>query len=81
MTVELNQPFKTEITPEKLAEIFCNMDHREQSKFFNHIHHESNFWEQPFPFQMQMVSDANDLTDGGREIMKTIGGYAEKFQG
>lgn len=67
-----------ELTPSELAKEFCDMDASQQAIFFNSIWDivHSN-WDCNFAFQMQFISDSKKLNDQGREILRTIGEYAE----
>lgn len=68
------------ITPSKLADLFCQMDANEQASFFNLIADDVATWPScNFELQMQYVTDSGVLTDGGRQIMKTIGAYSENI--
>lgn len=65
------------VTVEDVAKLFCAMDERDQSKFFNAIADEAKKWSSPFCFQMQSVSDCPLLNDEARGIMREIGNYSD----
>jgi len=66
----------TEITPEIVAELFCNMDAEAQAKFFNEIDKLASVWSAPLCFQMQGITDDSGLSLGGRRVMQMIGEYS-----
>lgn len=65
-------------TAEELAEAFCNMGSDEQARFFNRIHDITETWKAPFCFQLQAVTDDDELDYGVRSIMSLIGDYSSK---
>ena len=68
---------KIDLTPEDLADIWCDLDSEQQAKFFNQVANISSQWDRDFPWQMQHITDESCLTAAGRDIMKTIGEYSE----
>lgn len=66
-----------EMNPEEVAYLFCEMDEKEQARFFNSIAERIKKWDMGFIFQMQSVTDCKDLTDEARKIMKEIGDYSQ----
>jgi len=75
ITREFTEQF--EITPEELANEFCEMDGSQQAIFFNSIYELSKLWKRSFPFQMQAILDSEVLNPNGEWIMKTIGNYSK----
>jgi len=65
------------ISPSEIAREFCDMDADKQALFFNWVHFWSLEWKMPFCFQLQEITDSCLLENGGREIMRQIGEYAE----
>lgn len=80
MSVPINKIVEVEIdfTPEELGEVFASLDSEQMANFFNAIAAEVATWERSFRFQMQYVTDASNLSKAAREIMHTIGEYADK---
>lgn len=68
-TIEL-----TDIQPTELAEMFCNMDDTEQAVFFEHIGVIAREWPGAGWCQ-QSYSINKNLTDGGREVIRTLAGH------
>lgn len=64
-------------SPEELANAFAAMDGTGQAKFFNFLYKCDKAWKSSWPFQLQWVTDDDELTDDGREMMRLIGAYAE----
>ena len=64
------------LTPEELADRFCEFSSDEQARFFNEIGVITSKWVNPFCFQMQRVSDSTQLSSHGIDVMRTIGEYA-----
>lgn len=74
--IKRTQELEVILTPEELAAEFCNMDDKEQAKFFNEIGNiVQNTWTSPFVFQLQAVIDSEHLTDDGRYVMQSVGEY------
>lgn len=74
-----NIEVELKLTPQELAEEFCEMGDYEQAIFFESIYNHTKKWDSSFALQMQYVRniiDRNSLCDA-LSIMKTIGDYAE----
>lgn len=67
-----------EPSPEELAFEFTIMSDSQQAAFFNELARLTEQWTTPLCFQMQWITDNAALTDGARNVMKTIGDYATK---
>lgn len=67
-----------ELSPEDLADCFCDLYADEQAMFFSHIAEVVTKWDSLFCFQLQRVINNKALTAGGRAIMRTIGEYGEE---
>ena len=65
-----------DITPEIIAELFCDLGSDEQARFFNHIAEVASTWSAGFPFQLQWVTDDDGLNLSGRRVMQQIGEYS-----
>lgn len=65
-----------EVTPEIVAEIFAGMGSDEQARFFNRVSEVASVWGGGFPMQLQLVTDDDGLTLGGRRVMQHIGDYS-----
>lgn len=66
-----------EVTPEFLAEQFCELPSDGQAVFFNHISTITAGWDKGgFEMQLQYVTDDRALTQGGRDVMGLIGLYS-----
>ena len=66
-------------TPEECGRIFSGWNDGEQAEFFNAIARgvaETYDDGNSFAGQMTFVSDGDDLSNGGRDIMRIIGEYA-----
>ncbi len=66
------------ITPESLADVFCDMNADEQASFFNHVSDFTSKWDGNFCFQLQAIQDSKALESKGRRVMASIGEYSEK---
>lgn len=66
-----------ELSPEDLADCFCNLHDDEQAMFFNHIAELVKTWGNPFCFQLQCIINNKALTSDGQDIMCQIGEYGE----
>lgn len=69
-----------ELHGKDIANMFCQLDEREQAEFFNAIAKEVKSWDGTFDYQMCQVSIHSKLSIDGRKIMKTIGDYSEKVK-
>lgn len=67
-----------ELSPEDLADCFCNLHDNEQALFFNRIAEVVSKWGNPFCFQLKYIIDCKVLTNGGKAIMRTIGECSEE---
>ena len=71
-----------DITPQLVAELFCNMDNHEQALFFNEIPEIASHWKEKggsfndFCFQLQYITNDDGLTLAGRRCMQQIGEYS-----
>jgi hypothetical protein len=65
-----------EVTPELIAELFCELGSDEQARFFNHIDKVASTWSAGFDYQLQWVTDDDGLTLAGRRVMQEIGNYS-----
>lgn len=76
---EIKRTIEVEIipTPYELAHAFWSMGEREQALFFNHL---GLISEDRLPFQLQAISQSDDLADDGRYAMNLIGDYSEQAQ-
>ncbi len=74
MYVELDGDI--DISPEQLAEEFCNMSCHQQARFFNAVHEVTKDWTVVgFVMQLQGVIDSPEFTAEARSVMKLIGDY------
>lgn len=64
-----------EMSPEDIADCFCDLHDDEQALFFNRIAEVVATWCNPFCFQLQYIINKKILTRDGREIMRQIGEY------
>lgn len=71
-TLRKTIPHEVEIrlTGEEVADLFWNMDEKEQSAFFNRLGRFSGL-----PMQLQYVTDCSHLDQHGRHAMTRIGEY------
>lgn len=77
MKIERKLTIDVELTPEDLADCFCDLYADGQAIFFNRISELVGKWDTGFCFQVQLVGSSGKLTSGGRGIMRTIGEYSE----
>ncbi len=63
------------LTPEQIAEFWCELDSHDQARFFNEVARRSADWGAPFPFQVQAIIDSKELTIEGRSVMQDFGDY------
>ena len=66
-----------ELSPEEIADCFCDLHDNEQALFFNRIAEVVAAWGTSFCFQLQSVIDSKVLTSDGKDIMCQIGEYGE----
>lgn len=78
MTVYRNTTIEIQLSPEELAKEFCDMGDSDQVKLFNEVASITADWEGLLLTQMTYVASHEDLTDAGRQVMRTIGGCADK---
>lgn len=73
--MQITKTFDVDLTPEQIAEAFCEIDATDQARFFNHVCNVSNDWGSGmFEKQMAAVSHNNALDTGGKSVMRIIGG-------
>ena len=79
MEIEKALLVKMDLTPYDVAKLFAHMGSDEQAMFFNCVADiVDETYSKAFCFQMAMVTDEKVLNSKARDIMKTIGDYAEK---
>lgn len=76
MKIERKLTVDIELTPEGLADLFCDLHDNEQAFFFNRIADVVSTWDTSFNFQLQAIGNSGALTSDGREIMSVIGEYS-----
>ena len=69
---------QVKVTPEKLAELFCEMDSDEMAVFFNSVAYEAKSWDHHFCMQIEDLIREKHLNDEARQIMSTIGEYSQE---
>ena len=65
--------FQITLSPENIAELFCNLDSSEQARFFNEIGRIGTPW---LTTQLQHITDEDGLTLANRRAMSYIGDYS-----
>jgi hypothetical protein len=75
--IERTVKTQIQLTADELAKEFCQMSELEQAKFFNQIEVETKKWDYAFCFQLQAVANSGILTEGGRNVMNSIGEYSK----
>lgn len=75
MKIERKLTVDVELTPEDLADCFCELYADEQAVFFNRISELVEKWDTSFNFQLQGIGNSGVLTKDGRIIMSMIGDY------
>ena len=73
MKIERKLTVDIELTPEDLANYFCDLHPNKQTVFFNRISELVEKWDTSFFFQVQAIRNSEKLTSGGGEIMDIIG--------
>lgn len=73
-----NYAVTIEPTPEELAFEFTNLSDGEMAVFFNEIARITKGWDAPFCFQLQGLTDNEELDEDGRLVMELIGEYGPK---
>jgi hypothetical protein len=74
--ITITNEVQVSLTPEELAEEFCEMDNHQQARFFNRVFQASQKWNKPFCFQLENIMSSNILTNDGRWVMEQIGIYS-----
>lgn len=72
MKVKLQQVLEFEMTPQQLANIFCEMNDREQADFFNGIGKNAKSWLQPLESQLFAIRHCPDLNEDGKRVLTAI---------
>jgi len=74
------QIVEVEVTPQECGAAFAAWSEVEQAEFMNGIadYVEEHYLTNGFCFQMQALTDSEELTNAARTVMKTIGEYAFK---
>lgn len=75
MEIQRNIDINVELSPEDIADCFCDLRDDEQAVFFNRISEVVKKWGSPFCFQLQHIINNGILTRDGKEIMCQIGEY------
>lgn len=78
MKILRNIDVDIDMSPENIADYFCDLSSSEQAIFFNRIAEVTAKWAGPFCFQLQCIVSSNMLTREGKEIMRQIGEYGEE---
>lgn len=73
-----NVEVNLDLTPQELAQVWCNMPSQQQAAFFNEIADIADKWEGEFCMQLQWITDEECLNDSGRAVMRQIGEYSAK---
>ena len=68
-----------EMSPEDIADCFCDLYADEQAIFFNRISEVVTTWGTSFCFQFQSVVDSKILTSDGKEIIRQMGKYGSEI--
>ena len=77
MKIERKLTIDVELTPEDLADCFCELYADEQAIFFNRISELVEKWDTSFCFQAHAIESSGKLTNNGRWIMSVIGEYSK----
>ena len=67
---------ENEISPEAIAEMFCEMDTSQQARFFNHIDKVASKWQIDRTYELNHITEESGLTLSGRHVMDSIGEYS-----
>lgn len=76
MAILTDDELISRLTPEQLAEAFCNLDSAGQARFFNHVDAVASNWKFGMSMQLQYITDDDGLTLAGRRVMQHIGEYS-----
>jgi hypothetical protein len=74
----ITKSVSVELTPELVAEAFCEMNASEQAAMFEHIYTLSQRWAGTFAYQMQTVVEMGGASGNARTIMVQIGEAAHE---
>jgi len=64
-----------ELSPEDIADCFCDLYNDEQAMFFNRIAEVTAIWNTRFCIQVESIIDSNMLTKGGKKIILQLGEF------
>lgn len=78
MKILRNIDVDIDMSPENIADYFCDLSSSEQAIFFNRIAEVTAKWGTSFCFQLEYIVSSNLLTREGKEIMRQIGEYGEE---
>lgn len=68
---------EVELTPEDIAQLFCDLDSAQQARFFNHVGEIASRWKgMGLAMQLQYITDEDGLNYAGRRVMQHIGDYS-----
>ncbi|MEO7535855.1 MAG: hypothetical protein ABIU30_18485 [Ferruginibacter sp.] len=69
----LSKQVEINVSVTEVAHLFCNMDDREQSAFFNEVAHNVKNWKtNAFDLQAHSISENGFLTDAAKHLIKTL---------
>lgn len=71
---------QVKVTPEKLSELFCEMDSFEMADFFNSVANEVKSWDRHFCIQVEALIGEKHLNDEARKIMSVLGEYSQEHR-
>ena len=78
--IKRNVEVEVVLTAKELAKIFADANGDFQAEFFNELANEVKTWRMPFCFQLQAITDQDNLTSDGRWVMEQIGEYAYPYK-
>ena len=82
LLVDMEDKSSAQLTPEKLARVFSEMNSESMAIFFNQLAEVEREWFKDvgggWAFQLQYVTDEEILEDHARNLMQMIGEYGPK---
>ena len=74
--MKIAKEVEIEVTPKEMAEVFADWHDDEQALFFTELANCIERWDDTFSFQCNGISECEELTSAGRNIMRIIGEYS-----
>jgi hypothetical protein len=81
MNIKIKRTFEIKLTPQEIAQVFCDMEAVEQAQFFSDIFKITRTWKSSpssGPFYNQSCWIIEEADDGAREIISTLASHIIK---